>query len=63
MLPVSGAHDDVLGVLVRLLCDALAVDGQDEVAGGEAAALRHGIRVDLSKIQGEKLKRISCISG
>ena len=47
MGPVAGADDGVLGVLVRLLRDALAVHGQDEVAGGEAAALGHGIRVDL----------------
>ena len=43
MGPVACADDGVLGVLVRLLGDALAVDGQDEVAGGEAAALGHGL--------------------
>ena len=48
-LPVACADDDVLGALVRLLGDALAVDGQDEVAGRQAAPLRRRFRVDLKK--------------
>ena len=45
--PVAGADDDVLRALVRLLSDALAIDGEDEVAGREAAALGHRLGVDL----------------
>ena len=48
--PVSGADDGVLRALVRLLCDALAVHRQDEVAGNQAAPLRHRLGVDLRQM-------------
>ena len=49
-VPVSGADDGVLGALVRLLCDALAVHRQDEVTGNQAAPLRHRLGVDLRQM-------------